>query len=109
MAHKHNLPWPPETGFPCTPLVHCVCPLAVVGPWLLLRGKGFESLASPSCGLVSVQSGQSQKADLAWLWVGCYAGMAGLKVLAQPGSGSGAMWGGWDSGHPQMSVTTQLL
>lgn len=49
--------------------------------WLLLKGEGFEMIASPGCGLVSVKSGQISGCWLRWLWVNCYAGMDELRCL----------------------------
>lgn len=49
--------------------------------WQLLKGEGFEMIASPGCGLVSVKSGQISGCWLGWLWVNCYTGMDELRHL----------------------------
>lgn len=76
---------PPSTAFPghqrqvfCGHPFGTACPAAV-------KGRGFETIASPGCGLVSVKSGRVQGVDLDGL-VGCYTGTGELRPLRSPGA-----------------------
>lgn len=73
--------WPIKTGFLASRDRLSMGVPSTLCAWLLLKGEGFEMIASPGCGLVSVKSGQISGCWLRWLWVNCYAGMDELRCL----------------------------
>lgn len=73
--------WPIKTVFPATRDRLSMDVPSTLCAWLLLKGEGFETIASPGHGLVSVKSGQSSGCWLEWLWVNCYTGMDELRHL----------------------------
>ena len=83
---------PPSTAFPGHQRqVFCGHPFGTACP-AAGKGRGFETIASPGCGLVSVKSGRVQGVDLDG-WGRLLHGDGWAQAPAQPGGDSGALSG----------------